>query len=139
MELNEAVELVLKLARESISWDLIEVRKGQIEACNLIEDFAVNHLGQDDIGDQCCFVRSSGTGWFCWTHKHLCPGPLPYCDQEPWETPLGPREMQAVRTLWDALSEILEDSSIATYLPPELRANGLKAIEKAVDAFPVEA
>jgi hypothetical protein len=43
VEINEAIEIVLALARESIDGD----NEKQIEACNTVEDFAVNNLGDD--------------------------------------------------------------------------------------------
>lgn len=36
---------------------------------------------------------------------------------------------EAIKALWDALSEILEDTGPSTYVSPELRAKGLSAIE----------
>ena len=52
--LCEAIELVLELARDSIlplrdadTPELLRERARQIEACDTLEDFAVNHLGDD--------------------------------------------------------------------------------------------
>jgi hypothetical protein len=40
MNLNDAIEIVLALAREHADEE-------QAEACDLLEDYAVNHLGDD--------------------------------------------------------------------------------------------
>lgn len=52
---------------------------------------------------------------------------------------IPPDTLDAVKALWDALSNILEDADIATHITPEERRNGLKAIEQAQAAFPEEA
>lgn len=46
MDLAEAMQLVLELARQSIISNP-EVRARQEAACELVEDFAVNHLGDN--------------------------------------------------------------------------------------------
>ena len=52
--LQYAIAIVIELARDNIiseidaeQNDIMEYRLQAIEACNVVEDFAVNHLGDD--------------------------------------------------------------------------------------------
>ena len=49
MELSAAVEVVLELARGNLcdEEELPEEHERQVVACNVVEDFAVNHLGEE--------------------------------------------------------------------------------------------
>lgn len=55
IELIDAIELVLALARQNIldarecdnNDEMLAERERQIEACNTLENFAVNRLGDD--------------------------------------------------------------------------------------------
>jgi hypothetical protein len=49
MKLIEAIEIVLQLARQNLApEDVAEQRERQIDACNTLEDFAVNQLGEEE-------------------------------------------------------------------------------------------
>lgn len=46
--IQEAIEIILSLARQNIAPEEMEQEHArQIEACNVLEDFAVNHLGDE--------------------------------------------------------------------------------------------
>lgn len=47
MPIADAVELVLQLARDNCLGDTKEEFDRQVTACNVLEDFATNHLGED--------------------------------------------------------------------------------------------
>ena len=53
MKLEEAIKVVLSLARENIieldDEDLVKERDRQLEAISTVEDFSFNHLGYSDL------------------------------------------------------------------------------------------